>query len=190
MLSGFVVLFDACVLYPAPVRDLLLELAAAGLFRAKWTERIHDEWIQNLLRKRPDLISERLERTRKLINESVEDCLIEEYEHLCPQLNLPDPDDRHVLAAAIKGQAQMIVTYNLKDFPANSLEKYGLEAQHPDDFFLNQSDLHLPAFLSSVKNCRNRMKTPSKTSNEYLGIMRKHSLAKTVEFLNSYIELI
>jgi len=188
--SGFIVLFDACVLYPAPIRDLLLELAASGLFRAKWTERIHDEWIQNLLRKRPDLTPAKLERTRHLMNESVEDCLIEGYEHLCSQLDLPDPDDRHVLAAAIKGQAQMIITYNLKDFPVESLENYGIEAQHPDDFFLNQSDLHLPVFLSSVKNCRNRMKNPPKTSDEYLEIFRKHSLIKTVEFLESYIELI
>ncbi len=190
MLSGFIVLFDACVLYPAPVRDLLLELAAAGLFRAKWTERIHDEWTQNLLRKRPDLTSEKLERTRRLINESVDDCLIDGYEHLCSQLELPDPDDRHVLAAAVKGQAQMIITYNLKDFPADSIEKYGIEVQHPDDFFLNQSDLHLPAFLSSVKNCRNRLKNPPKPSQEYLGVLRKHSIVKTAEFLESFIDLI
>lgn len=83
MFSGFIVLFDACVFYPACVRDLLLELAAAALFRVKWTDQIHDEWIQNLLRKRPDLSAEKLERTRMLINASVEDCLIEGYEHLC-----------------------------------------------------------------------------------------------------------
>ncbi len=190
MLSGFVVLFDACVLYSAPVRDLLLEIAVAGLFRAKWTERIHDEWMYNLIRKRPDLAPERLERTRRLINESVEDCLVEGYEHLCPHLELPDPDDRHILAASIKGQAQMIVTYNLKDFPVEVLEKYGIEAQHPDDFFLNQSDLHLPVFLTAVKNCRSRMNNPAKTSGEYLEILRKHSLVKIAEFLESYIELI
>lgn len=190
MFSGFVVLFDACVLYPAPVRDLLLELASAEIYRAKWTEQIHDEWIANLLRKRPDLLAEKLERTRRLINESVEDCLVEGYEHLYEQLELPDPADRHVFAAAIKGQAQMIVTYNLKDFPKTALDRYGIEAQHPDDFFLNQSDLQLPAFLSGVKNCRERMKNPPKTVEEYLSILRKHSLMKTAEFLESYFDVI
>lgn len=190
MLSGFTVLFDSCVLYPAPVRDLLLELAAAHLFRAKWTEEIHREWIENLLRKRPDLVSERLERTKNLINESVEDCLVHDYEHLCNQLVLPDPNDRHILAAAIKGQAQMIVTYNLKDFPKKCLHKYGIEAQHPDDFLLNQSDLHLAAFLAGTKNCRTRLKHPPKTALAYLEILKHHSLVKIAAFLEIYSDVI
>ncbi len=117
------------VLYPAPVRDLIIELAIADLYRAKWTNRIHDEWISSLLRKRPDLDRERLEKTRLLINTSVEDSIVEGYEPLAETLKLPDLDDRHVLAAAIKAQAQIIVTYNLKDFPANVLETFGIEAQ-------------------------------------------------------------
>lgn len=148
MFSGFIVLFDACVLYPAPVRDLIIELAIADLYRAKWSNRIHDEWINSLGNNRPDLSREKLEKTRQLINESIDDSLVEGYETLAEILDLPDRDDRHVLAAAIKAQAQIIVTYNIKDFPANRLDAFGIEAQHPDDFFLNQCDLQQGIFLS------------------------------------------
>ena len=170
MFAHFTFLFDACVLYPAPVRDLILRFAIAGFYRAKWTQRIHDEWIRSLLYKRPDLQHGKIERLRSVINESVEDCLVEGYEPLAATLKLPDPDDCHVLAAAIKAQAQIIVTYNLKDFPSETLHPFGIEAQHPDDFFLNQSDLQQGAFLSVIKRIREALKNPPKTGEEYTEI--------------------
>lgn len=186
MFSGFIVLFDASVFYPAPVRDLFIELALADFYRAKWTNQIHKEWMWNLLRKRPDLKRENLEKTKRLINEAVEDCLVENYEALIKSLLLPDKDDRHVLAAAIKGEAQIIVTYNLKDFPDRILRKFDIQAQHPDDFFLNQIDLNLPAFLTTVKLIRKSLKKPSKTPREYIDSLRKHSLTRTAEFLRKF----
>lgn len=96
----FVVVYDACVLYPAPMRDFLMHLATTGLFSARWTNQIHDEWIRNLQRKRPDLDVRSLKRTRELMDEAVEDCLVTGYESLIEGLTLPDPDDRHVVAAA------------------------------------------------------------------------------------------
>lgn len=84
---------------------------------ARWTDQIHDEWIRRLLRDRPDIPPQRLARTRELINRSVPDCLVTEYEPFIEQLTLPDPDDRHVLAATIRCQAGVIVTLNLRDFP-------------------------------------------------------------------------
>ena len=116
MSSHFTVVFDANVLYPAPLRDFLMRLALTDLFRAKWTNMIHDEWIRNVLIKRPEL-KEQLKRTRQLMNASVRDCLVEDFEYLIPTIELPDEDDRHVVAAAIHGHADMIVTFNLKDFP-------------------------------------------------------------------------
>lgn len=190
MFSGFVVLFDACVLYQAPLRDLVMELGLADLYRAKWTNRIHDEWISSLMRKRPDIPKEKLERTRQMINESIEDCLVVRYESLAETLSLPDPDDRHILAAAIKAHAQIIVTNNTKDFPGDYLASFGIEAQHPDTFFLNQSDLQQSAFLAAVKRIRVSLKRPAKTPEEYLDILRRCELAKTVEFLEDYIDLI
>lgn len=73
---AFTALFDACVLYPAPLRDLLMSLAMEDIFRARWTQQIHDEWIRNVLANRPDLNPEQLERTRQLMNAHVEDCFI------------------------------------------------------------------------------------------------------------------
>lgn len=132
---------------------------------------------------------EKLENRRGLINESVPDCLVEGYESLEKTLILPDSDDRHVLAAAIKAQAQIIVTYNLKDFPSDSLKPFEIETQHPDDFFLNQCDLRQNVFLSVVKKTRLSLKRSPKTSKEYLDILRKNSLAKTAEFLEDYVDI-
>ena len=98
-LSRYTVVYDACVLYPAPLRDFLLELAMTQLFRAKWTDEIHDEWIRNVLKNRPDLTPEQLARTRALMDAAVMDCLVDGYQALVPALALPDEDDRHVLAA-------------------------------------------------------------------------------------------
>src|SRR5262245_25231347 len=115
---AFVVLYDACVLYPAPLRDLLLRLAMTGIVRVRWSEQNLDECFRNILANRPDLKPEALARTRELMNQAVPDCLVSGHESLVDSLNLPDPDDRHVLAAAIRCGAQAIITLNLSDFSA------------------------------------------------------------------------
>ncbi len=126
--------YDANILYPAPLRDLFIRLAQAGLVRAKWTETIHDEWVRNVLKDNPRVSVERLARTRTLMNEAVRNCLVTGYEELISSLSLPDPDDRHVLAAAIRARADVIVTFNLSDFPVETLAGFNIEARHPDDF--------------------------------------------------------
>ena len=101
---SFTVIYDACVLYPAPIRDLLMEIAISDLVAAKWTDAIHDEWTRNLVANRPDL-QDRVHRVQELMEEAIPDALVENYEQLIPSLELPDPDDRHVLAAAIMADA-------------------------------------------------------------------------------------
>src|SRR6478736_2585668 len=124
---AYTAVLDACVLYPAPLRDLLLSLTVEGLFRARWSEEIHEEWIRNLLKQRSDLTRDALERTKTFMNSSVPDCVVEGYEYLINSLKLPDADDRHVLAAAIVGHADAIVTFNLKDFPSDViLQTHGI----------------------------------------------------------------
>ena len=189
METQFTVLLDACVLYPAPLRDLLIELATKGMFRGRWTNRIHDEWITNLPKNRPDLVKDQLERTRKLMNERVLDCLINDYEDLMKSVALPDKQDVHVLAAAIKAQARIIVTYNIKDFPTEILKKFEIEAQHPDAFLRHQLDLKLSVFLSSVKNIRQKLKKPPISASQYLSILFPH-LPQTVSILKQYENLI
>lgn len=189
MQTQFTVVFDACVLYPAPVRDLLLQLASNGLYRAKWTKRIQEEWTRNLLKNRSDISKSQLDRTCVLMNDSILDCLVTDYEELAAGITLPDQDDVHVLAAAIKAQAQVIVTCNLKDFPKDSLQKFDLESQHPDTFFRHQMDLNLSVFLSCVKTIRLRLKKPPRTPNEYLCVLLEH-LPQTVSILKRYENLI
>ena len=108
-----IAIIDTCVLYSAPVRDLIVRLAQAGLLHARWTDDIHDEWIRNILKNRPQLARERLVRTRSLMDGAVRDGLVTGYEDLVDSLTLPDEDDRHVLAAAIRAGAGLILTFNL-----------------------------------------------------------------------------
>jgi predicted nucleic acid-binding protein len=129
-----VAFLDASVLYPALLRNLLMHLAVRDLFQARWSDRVHEEWIAALLRNRRDLTPEQLARTRKLMDENVDDALVSGYEDIVGQLMLPDPNDRHVLAAAIHGGANVIVTINLRDFPVDALTTHGIAAQHPDTF--------------------------------------------------------
>ncbi len=116
--SSFTAVYDACVLYPAPLRDFLIRLGLSGRFRARWSAQIHDEWKRNLLLNRPDLTAEQLNRTSALMDRAIPDALVTGHEELIAGLTLPDIDDRHVLAAAIRCNASVIVTFNEKDFPA------------------------------------------------------------------------
>ena len=112
---------DACVLYPAFLRDLFMRLTVRFAFQPIWTEEIHDEWMRNVLKNRPDLTRAQSENTRLLMNRYGRDCLALDGRSLIDTLTLPDQNDRHVLAAAITSQAPIIVTYNLSDFPLSSL---------------------------------------------------------------------
>lgn len=120
-MAAYTVVYDACLFYPAPLRDLMIRLAQMRRFRARWTETIQGEWLTALLRNRPELDEDKLSRTMALINQAVPDCLISGYEPLIEQLSLPDPDDRHVLAAAILCGAHAIITMNVENFPAETL---------------------------------------------------------------------
>lgn len=186
MSSHFTVVYDACVLYPAPLRDFLMRLALTDLFRARWSDMIHDEWIKNLLAQRPDLKPDILMRTRTLMNAHVRDCLVTGFEHLIPSVMLPDEDDRHVVAAAIHSGASLIVTFNLKDFPPEQLTRYNLAAQHPDDFIFDLFDLHPGQVCEAAANHRRSLKHPPKTADEYLDTLLKQGLTQTVGLLREW----
>ena len=119
--NRFTVIYDACIHYPDPRRDLLMRIALTDLYRARCSNQIHEEWITAVQRNRSGLSRAQLELTRKLMNAHVRDALVDSYQSLIPALELPDPDDRHVLAAAIKSGADLIVTFNLDDFPDQAL---------------------------------------------------------------------
>lgn len=174
------VLFDACVLYPAPLRDLLMRLTLEDLFQARWTDEIHEEWIRSVLSKRPELSPESLARCRKLMDEHVSDCLVTGHESLIPSLSLPDPNDRHVLAAAVHCGAELIVTFNLVDFPATALGPFQIEAIHPDEFIARLWDEHNEAVLHAVRLHRASLRRPPKSAVEYLATLKECRLQQTV----------
>ena len=187
MLSNFTVIYDASVLYPNTLRDLLMELAVRDLYRAKWTDDIHDEWLRNLSQDKPNIPLKKLYRVRDLMNENVRDCLVTDYQWMIPNLNLPDPDDRHVLAAAIKAKAEVIVTSNLRDFPRAQLEKYDIEAQHQDTFITNLIELYPVQVIEAVHKCHRRRKKPPCSFEEYLVKLQKQQLLNSVSIIKELI---
>lgn len=181
-------MLDACVLYPAPLRDLLLSLAAAGLYRAKWSQQIHDEWTRNLLKNRPDLDPERLRTTCTRMNIAVPDSLVTRYEDLIGSLQLPDPNDRHVLAVAIRSDADAIITFNQRDFDESELGKYDLYTEHPDEFVSNMIAIYTPRVISIVREMRARLKNPQKSVEEFLNTLHQQGLPQAVGRLSEYAD--
>jgi predicted nucleic acid-binding protein len=175
-MNSFTVLFDANVLYPNFLRDLLMRLAIVDLFRGRWSEDIHREWMQAVQRQRPDLDVQKIERTRRLMDANVLDSLVTGYEELIPALHLPDLDDRHVLAAAIRANAQLIVTRNHRDFPEQNLEPYDIKTQGPDDFLFNLLDLDKRLVLETLEKHRLALKRPSMTQLEYCQALERQEL--------------
>ncbi|MDY7231302.1 PIN domain-containing protein [Hyalangium rubrum] len=185
---SFVVLYDACVLYPAPLRDLLVRLGLSGLVQAKWTEQILDECFRSIARQRPELAPRQLERSRRLLSEAIPDCMVTGHEALVGGLSgLPDADDRHVVAAAIRCGAQVIVTFNLKDFPGEQLARYAMEAQHPDDFVLSLIDLDAAEVARVIREQSAALKNPPRTVAEVLELLRHQGLARSVARLKEFL---
>lgn len=184
--SPFTAIFDACVLYPAPLRDFLMWLGLSGRFRARWSRDIHEEWKRNLLLNRLDLTRSQVDRTSDLMDRAIPDGLVDGYEELVVGLTLPDPDDCHVLAAAIRCGASVIVTFNQKDFPANVLASYGVESQHPDEFIENLFDLDAAAVVAAAQRQRSQLKNPPIDVDRYLEILFRQGLVQTTKALATY----
>ncbi len=183
MSSNFTVVYDACVLYPAPLRSFLMYLALSGEFRARWSEDIHNEWIRNVLKQRNDIEPEKLERVRRLMDKHVPGCLVEGYESIIPSITLPDEDDRHVVAAAIQTRAEAVITFNLKDFPDDALAPYNMRAIHPDDFIMDLCDLNLASVVQAAQRHRASLKNPPFSTEAYLDLLLKQQLPQTVSRL-------
>ncbi|MHB1921362.1 MAG: PIN domain-containing protein [Chitinophagaceae bacterium] len=183
--SRITVILDANVLYPAPLRDYLLHLANIELYKPKWTDQIHEEWIRNLLSNREDLKREDLERTKNTMNSAFPDANITNYERIVRGLSLPDNNDRHILAAAIRGNANVIVTFNLKDFPYDNLKWYDIEAQHPDGFITNLINLDKSKSLQALHNLVKSLRNPPKSLKEVLQTLEICGLPNSVSNLKN-----
>ncbi|OQW59822.1 MAG: PIN domain-containing protein [Proteobacteria bacterium HN_bin10] len=192
MIGGrrFAVVYDACVLFPFTLRDFLLRLRQSDLFRAHWTAEIHAEWISAVLARRANADRAKLQRTRDLMDEHFPDALVTGHQPLIASLSLPDPNDRHVLAAAIKSGASLIVTTNLTDFPASALDPFGVEAIHPDEFVLDLFELAEGAVVSAAKRARAALKNPSFSPEEYLARLAANGLVGAAGELKEFAEVI
>lgn len=182
-----VVLVDANVLYQATTRDLMIRLAMAGLVRVRWSEQILDECFDNLLLDRPDLSRERLSRTRGLMNKAIRDALVVGYERHIGGLALPDPGDRHVLAAAIEANAEVILTFNLKDFPSSSLLPHGVVALHPDEWLLEVIERAPSRVLAVLEAQAAQAQRPPNTLEGLFLALEQRGLVRSVAALRTYL---
>lgn len=171
--------------------DALMSLAATGLFAAKWTLAIEDEWIRSIEARRPDLTG-RLTTRRDEMRRVVPDWEVQEvaWRALARGLSLPDPSDVHVLAAALAGHADCIVTSNLRHFPTASLAPPGLEALHPDSFIVAQWDLDPLAVVLAFKRMRARRQRPQASPQDFAEALSRSGLPITAQRLHAAAELI
>lgn len=178
--ARYTALLDACVLHSMAMADALMSLAAAGLYAAKWSRTIEAEWITSIEDRRPDLIG-KLTYRRDQMREAIPDWEIEEraWRSLAGGLALPDPGDVHVLAAALAGHADCIVTLNLRDFPPAIVDPLAIEVVHPDQFIVAQWDLDAFAAVAAFKHMRARWKKPEATAEDFAAAMERAGLPAT-----------
>lgn len=187
--ARYTAVLDANVLYPALLRDVLLSLAHADLYSAKWTHHIRAEWTRSLLKDHP-VMGTQIAAAAEAMEVAIPDCLVNSYEHLIDGLVLPDPDDRHVLAAAIAGHADAIITWNEKDFPKQALDPFGAELQTPDEFVLNQVMLRGAVALTAIKGMRERWARPQYTAAFLVDLFEKRGLPQTAAHLRDFVALV
>jgi len=132
---------------------------------------------------RSDLNKEQLQLTIDAMNDAFPDFHVEKFDSLISGIILPDLNDRHVVAAAIRSKAHVIVTYNLKDFPKSIETEYDIEIQHPDDFLCNVYDLHPERAKKAFTKMVRRLKSPPKSQSEVLEILSKSDLKRITEKL-------
>jgi hypothetical protein len=163
-----------------------MHLALTDVYQVRWSAQVHEEWKRKLLAHRPNLTRAQLDRTSSFMDGAIPDALVTDYEPLIGGLQLPDANDRHVLAAAIKCNAATIVTFNLKDFPKEVLEPFGIEPLHPDDFIVDLWDLDQVAVLEAARRHRISLKNPPHDTRAYLDKLVQQKLPETAKLLSSF----
>ncbi|MEI2638833.1 MAG: PIN domain-containing protein [Microthrixaceae bacterium] len=167
------VVLDACVLVPAVSTDTLLRLAERGLYRPHWSELILAETRWALLEIHDGMEDEQIDRRFNHMNLAFEDALVTDWESLEGVVVLPDPDDRHIVAAAMKCGADAIVTANVDDFPYDELNRFGIGVQSLDDFLLDLLDLAPEMVVAAISEQARDTRRPHLTSDEVLNGLRR-----------------
>lgn len=169
---------DACVLYPFHLRNILVQTSVDGLFDARWTNEIHDEWMRNLIANIPAIPLERLQRTRDLMELALPQAQVGGFHRHIDAVTLPDPDDRHVVAAAIEANASHILTWNLRDFPAKTIEKQGLVCTTPDAFLANLYEQAPDLVVESLANARRNLLKSAVSARDFLALLKEQRLTR------------
>lgn len=177
---------DACVLYPFHQRNILIQASADGLYDARWTEEIHDEWMRNLIANVPALSIERLHATRRLMEQALPQALVRNFHHRIEDISLPDPDDRHVVAAAIETKASHILTWNLRDFPVKELRKHRLIGEAPDGFLAGIYDEAPELVVGSLANARRNLTKSGTSGQDFLKLLGRQGFTKLARRLRSH----
>lgn len=164
---AFVALLDANVLYPAALRDTLLRMAEAGFYRPLWSERILEEMQGGILRRYPDLTEERLAPTLEAMRMAFPDAAVSGYAALVPAME-NHPNDQHVLAAAVVGRADVLVTSNVRHFPVGACDPFGIEVQTPDEFLVHLFHLDPEATVDVLEEQASDKQRPPMTPDELL----------------------
>jgi len=162
-----------------------MRLALGEIVRAHWTDAIHDEWMRNVHTDYPDITMANLRRIRKLMDEALPDALVSGFEDRIDALSLPDSSDRHVLAAAIHVDADHIMTFNTRDFPASALAPHDLEATEPDALVSGLFAQVPEAVVEVAATHRRSLTQLSKTVDEYLDLLQSSGLEETAQLLET-----
>lgn len=181
----FTAVLDTNVVYPVISRDLLFWFAHYDLYTPKWSKHIFREWKKVMLEKgiSEDDANKRIQKA----NDAFPDALVNNYERLIEHLQLPDQDDRHVLAAAIKTNANIIVTNNIQDFPETYLQSFGLSAKKADDFLTDIIDLNPKQAADAFREMVLNKKRPPLDEYEVLNQLRKINLKDTANYLHALL---
>lgn len=176
----FLAVLDANILYSVVLTDFFMRCAAKDFFRPVWSDDIHDEWSSALIKEKPGIPLEKIERRKIKIDEFMPHACIQGYESLVSGLSLPDPDDRHVLALAIRAGAELIITRNIRDFPQKHLEPYDVCAIEPDEFACNLFEHNQALIHSLLREQHADLKNPSIEWEEFLIRLRESGLENLV----------
>ncbi len=181
----FTCVLDTNVIYPIDIRDLLFWFAYYELYTPKWSKHIFDEWKDVMIRK--GILEEEADKRINKAQLAFPDALVENYESLIEGLELPDLKDRHVLAAAIKINANAIVTNNLRDFPEEYLASFGLKAKSVDDFITDIIDLNQELAVQAFKELVLNRTNPDLDEFQVLDRFRKIGLIDSANYLHSLL---
>jgi len=182
-----VAVFDACILYPFHLRNIVVQAAVDCLIEARWTDEIHYEWILNLAVGTPAIPTERLQNTRRLMNDALPTAMVTGYENHIPAVNLPDPDDRHVVAAGIAAGASIILTWNLRHFPAKELKRFGLQRETPDTFLAGLYDKVPDLTIGSLANARRNLTKTQVSAFDFINILDSQKLVQLAKRVQKHL---